>query len=102
MEDCQSQGNAQTFKKLAMVQAAILLWCYFYKIPCTLLAPSHWRSIIKDNYGVKFGTKRVDQKLSAQNFIQEKYEKKLSQDEADAICINIAGQIEKKNNTSAW
>ena len=48
-EDIQNQHNNETYKKLAYIQAAIILWCYFNDIKFSVLAPSHWRKIIKES-----------------------------------------------------
>lgn len=41
-EDIQQQrGNVETYKKLAYVQAAILIWCYNNDFRYAILSPSH-------------------------------------------------------------
>lgn len=102
-EDIQQQTNAETYKKLAYVQAAIFLWCYWNEnIKYSILSPSHWRKILKDRYQVSFGRKREEQKKAAQQFVEQQYNLKVSSDEADAICIGAAGIIEYNKNRSAW
>lgn len=101
-EDCQQQQNAQTYHKLSMVKATILLWCYFNNIPYTILSPSHWRSLIKEKYNVSFGRSRKEQKKACQDFIDRIFNLKVSEDEADAIAIGLAGFIEKNRNKSAF
>lgn len=103
-EDIQQQNNAETFKKLAYVQATILIWCYNRCIKFHILSPSHWRSVIKDNCGVSFGRKRAEQKEAALNFVKEKFPKlkDVTSDEADAICIGYAYLLEKNKNKSAF
>lgn len=101
-EDIQKQQNAQTFKKLSMVQAAILLWCYFNNVKYSILAPSHWRSILKDIYKINFGRARAEQKKKAQELVESLYNIEVSEDIADAICIGRAGLIEYNQNRSAW
>ena len=69
----------------------------------TVLAPSHWRSILKSHYGlVGFGRSRAEQKKSARGFVKDHYNIDVSEDEADAICIGIAGIIEKNSKKSAF
>lgn len=101
-EDCQQQQNAQTYHKLSMVKATILLWCYFNNIPYTILAPSHWRSLIKEKYNISFGRSRKEQKKACQDFIDNIFNLKVSEDEADAIAIGVAGFIEENKNKSAF
>lgn len=90
-EDIQLQaGNALTYKHLAYVQAAIILWCGFNDIPYEMSAPSHWRKVL----GGGFGRKREEQKQHAIDVIQEKLGKEVSSDEADALCIGYAAHVE--------
>lgn len=104
-EDTQKQTNAETYKKLCYVQAAVLLWCYYNGIKYTILSPSHWRSILKEKYKINFGRKREEQKQTALKWVSEKYEcgeNPFKEDEADAICIGAAGIIEYNKNKSAF
>lgn len=89
-EDIQKQNNQETYKKLAYVQAAIMIWCYNQNIKFTIYSPSHWRKILKETYNVSFGRKRDEQKKAAIDFINYKYQMIVSSDEADAICIGCA------------
>ena len=68
----------------------------------TVLAPSHWRSILKSQFGIGFGRSRAEQKKSARGFVKDHYNIDVSEDEADAICIGIAGIIEKNSKKSAF
>ena len=68
----------------------------------TVLAPSHWRSILKSPFGIGFGRSRAEQKKSARGFVKDHYNIDVSEDEADAICIGIAGIIEKNSKKSAF
>lgn len=102
-EDIQKQQNAETYKKLAYVQATIMLWCYYVEnIKYIILAPSHWRSLLKDKYKMNFGKARVEQKKVAQQLVRQEFNIEASQDECDAICIGLAGFIEKNKKTSAF
>lgn len=96
-EDIQSQGNVETYKKLAYVQAAIYLYCYFNEIQCSTLGPSRWRSILN----IK-GRKREEQKQAAIDYVKNKCNINCTSDEADAICIGFAYIEEKKKTTSAF
>lgn len=101
-EDIQYQNNAETYKKLAFVQAALIIWCYNTSHKFTILAPSHWRSVLKNNYKINFGRSRKEQKQKAQELVQQTYQVEVSEDEADAICLGIAALKEKNNNKSAF
>lgn len=102
-EDIQLQmGNVETYRKLAYIQAMILFWCEKYEKNLYCLSPSHWRKILKDKYGMSWGRKRVEQKQTAIDFIQEHYKKEVDSDTADAICIGCAANIEINKNESAF
>lgn len=101
-EDIQNQANNQTYKSLAHVQGAIYLLCAAKGIQYTVLSPSHWRSILKEKCGIKFGRKRTEQKEIAINFVRQRYNKEVSSDEADAICLGLAGILENGKNESAF
>lgn len=100
-EDIQKQTNISTYCKLAYVQAAVMIWCYNQNIKFTILSPSHWRKILKENYTIVFGRKREEQKQVAVDFIKLKYNTFVTSDEADACCLGLAylcqtGQIKEK------
>lgn len=102
-EDIQLQmGNVETYRKLAYIQAMILFWCEKHEKNLYCLSPSHWRKVLKDKYGMSWGRKRVEQKQTAINFIQEHYEKEVDSDTADAICIGCAVNIEINKTESAF
>lgn len=102
-EDIQLQlGNVDTFKKLAYCQAMILDYCGKNKIPYMILAPSHWRKVIKENFGISFGKKRQEQKDIALAFAENHANTKMSFDSADAYCLALAATIEQNKNKSAF
>lgn len=102
-EDIQLQmGNVETYKRLAYVQAMILFWCEKHEKNLYCLSPSHWRKVLKDKYGMSWGRKRVEQKQTAIDFIQEHYEKEVDSDTADAICIGCVANIEINKTESAF
>lgn len=102
-EDSQYQNNADTYKRLNMVQGVIYLFCAHRKIPYTLLSPSAWRKVIHDTYGISFGRKRKEQKEAAIEFATE-YAKvqDVTSDQADALCIALAGRERMMGETSAF
>lgn len=101
-EDVFKQPNLQTYYKLSLVHSAIMLWCYFNDIKFTILAPSHWRKILKEKYKISFGKARQEQKQKAIELVQEQCGQSVSSDEADAICIGIAGMLENNKRKSAF
>lgn len=102
-EDIQLQmGNVETYRKLAYIQAMILFWCEKNEKNLYCLSPSHWRKVLKEKYGMSWGRKRVEQKQTAIDFIQEHYKKEVDSDTADAICIGCAANIEINKNESAF
>lgn len=101
-EDCQCQSNQQTYKILSEVQGVITLFCEQNNIGYKILSPSHWRKVLKDKYGMSWGRKRVEQKQTAIDFIQEHYKKEVDSDTADAICIGCAANIEINKTESAF
>lgn len=83
LENVQYQNNAETLKILGEVlgvleELAVELVGINYKI----ISCNTWRS----GLGIK-GTTRAEQKRNAQKYVKETYNKKVTQDEADAICI---------------
>lgn len=101
-EDIQSQQNKETYKKLAYVQAAIMIWSYFAELSFTILSPSHWRKVLKDKYKISFGKSRKEQKSAAQQLVRQQFDIEATEDECDAICIGLAGIEERRKTTSAF
>lgn len=101
-EDIQNQNNNETYKKLAYVQATIIIWCYNNNIKFHILSPSHWRSVLKERCGISFGRKREEQKQTAIRFVEQWFKRIVTTDEADAICLGCAGILESKNTKSAF
>lgn len=101
-EDIQNQNNNETYKKLAYVQATIIIWCYNNNIKFSILSPSHWRSVLKERCGISFGRKREEQKQKAIEFVQQFFARMVSSDEADAICLGYAGICEQGRTESAF
>lgn len=100
-EGIQYQNNIETYKKLAMIQAMVIYTCY-NEVDCMELTPSHWRSIIKDKHGIKFGRSRAEQKSAAQKFVKEFFNSEATEDEADAICLGYAGVLEDEKTKSPF
>ena len=95
-EGIQQQSNVETFRKLAMVQAAILLLCYDLGIKYVIYSPSEWRAI----NGGGYGRKREEQKNAAIAKAKEWYQVEVDSDIADAINIGHAYLINRTNDKS--
>ena len=95
-EGIQQQSNVETFRKLAMVQAAILLLCYDLGIKYIVYSPSEWRAI----NGGGYGRKREEQKNAAIVKAKEWYQVEVDSDIADAINIGHAYLINRTNDKS--
>ena len=98
-EDIQMQNqinNVQTFKILAEIfgvtQEYLAEQDYSYKI----VSSNTWKS----QMGRK-GKQRAEQKKNAQQYVLNTYNKKVSQDEADAICIG-ASVLKEKKSVLTW
>ena len=85
-EGIQNQSNNETFKKLAYVQAAIMLFCYQAMIDFSILAPSEWRKL----NGGGYGKTRGEQKENAIEKVKQWYSLEVDSDTADAINIGRA------------
>lgn len=86
VEDIQLQQgkfeNVKTFKVLAQLQGTLLATLFENKVESAVIPPATWRSTC----GINART-RADQKRQAQKKIEDWYDIKATQDEADAICI---------------
>lgn len=85
-EDIQDQNNIATYKKLAFVQAVIMLYCFTTGVKWSVMAPSHWRRVL----GGSWGRKRDEQKEHAIDLVRQTCGIEVGSDEADAICIGLA------------
>ena len=87
-----------TFKALAHLQGVLIDLFYENKISYKIAHTGTWR---KHN-GIK-GKSRADKKKSAQLLVKEIYQKEVTQDEADAICIGRYGlTLFKEITFSEW
>lgn len=101
-EGIQYQSNVETYKKLAYIQAMIIFCTNVLDIEIKELSPSHWRSILKDEFNWKFGRARAEQKEKSQSFVKKYFNTIASEDTCDAICLGYAGIIEENKNKSAF
>lgn len=97
LEDIQLQGqtnNVETYRKLAEVRGVLSELACEMKIPHEIIHSQTWKSTLD----IK-GRDRATQKRNAQAYVEKVYNKKVSQDCADAICI---GAAHLKKESCAW
>lgn len=98
LEDIQLQSNVNsnvtTYKALAEVIGVITELAAEKGLPYELVYASAWKSELK----IK-GRTRPEQKKNAQAYVLQNFNKKVSQDESDAICI---GSYYIEKNKSAF
>lgn len=82
LEDIQLQQNVETFKKLAQLLGVLECCLCENSIKYHIVYSSEWKS-----YNSIGGKNRSEQKRNAQSFVLTNYGHKVTQDEADAICI---------------
>ena len=81
-EEIQLQQNVDTFKKLAMVYGVLMELLVDLNIPYDIVSSNTWKSKCKIKKTV-----RETEKQAAQRFVLDNFGKKVTQDEADAICL---------------
>lgn len=91
--DNQKVNNVYTFKTLAEVFGVLFELCIDLDIPVEAVLAKTWKTTLNIQ-----GKTRNEQKKSAQDWVQKKYNIKLSQDEADAICIGAHIIYQTVNN----
>lgn len=88
VEDVQNQMNNATFKTLAQLQGAIMHICFANEIRLSIVAPSTWRRKLGFQQGRKI--RRSYLKMQAVEYAKQYCKKKITDDEADAICIGVS------------
>jgi len=87
-EDIQMQAsvgnNVVTFKVLAYIQAMLIIYCEQQHISYSIISSNSWKSFC----GIK-GKKRDEQKRNAQEWVTTKFNRKVTQDEADSVCLGF-------------
>lgn len=90
-------GNVHTFKVLAQLQGALITLFEDIKMPYDIVLAGTWRSTLKIR-----GKVRSTYKANAQKYVLEEYGKKVSEDEADAICIGAHAYLSVQKNPHDW
>ena len=100
IEDIQMQvQNVSTFQKLAWLQGAIIEKVLCQNLDYKLLRPTEWRATCNLLKGQD--KHRENQKKIAQDWVLTHFNRKCTQDEADAICIGYAA-ITAEDNELNW
>ena len=97
LQEVRNEINSHTFKILIWLQAAIIIAAYEInsKIQYDFLGASQWRAVLKIKQGR--GIKREDLKPKDIQYVFEKYNIKVNDDQADAICLFDAYNILQDN-----
>lgn len=90
IEDIQNQNSVKTVVDLARLQGGIIMYCANKHIPIKIYHPSQWRKTLGFVQGTK--TKRDALKEQATEYVKGLGFDIESQDESEAICINLAAQ----------
>ena len=90
IEDIQNQNSVKTVVDLARLQGGIIMYCANKHIPIKIYHPSTWRKTLGFTQGTK--TKRDDLKKQATEYIRGLGFNIESEDENEAVCINLAAQ----------
>lgn len=96
IEEVQNQSNVATVIKLARLQGMVLGFAAAHKIQTKIFEPSHWRKILSYRQGAK--VKRETLKQQSIDYVKNKFGFDFSEDRAEAVCINVAAQIELKSS----
>lgn len=101
LEDIQMEenqkNNVKTFKALAQVIGVLSMYLTENKIKYDMVLASSWRSVL----GIKGRTREVYKK-NAQIYVKDNYNKDVSEDEADAICIGAYGARNGEGEGFNW
>ena len=107
LEDTYSSPNVSTLKTLANLAGAIKFYCYLHEIEVEMIMPSVWRKYLKIQ---EKGAKRNELKNKALNLVNEQLGLLLEEDQAEAVCINLAVAVrdgllklkEKPDDEDIW
>lgn len=97
MEQVRPQYNSHTMKILMWLQAVIVIAAYEVnpQIQCEFIGASSWRAQLKIHQGR--GIKRQQLKLQDIQYVKNKYNIQVNDDQADAICIFDAYWLKQCN-----
>lgn len=87
-EDISLQTNVSTLLLLARIQGSIIQTCINNDIPYRTIKPTTWRKILGFRQGKD--VKRANLKQQAVDYVEQKYNLRVKDDVADAICLGEA------------
>jgi crossover junction endodeoxyribonuclease RuvC len=87
-EDVSLQTNVSILRLLSQLQGIIIAYCILNEIPFTIYKPTEWRKLLGFKQGKN--VKRPELKQQAKDYVLDKYNLTVGEDEADAICIGEA------------
>lgn len=87
-EEVALQTNVATLHTLCQLQGSILQMCFERNIEHYVFSPSSWRKLLEFQQGK--GIRRPQLKAQAKQYVATQYDKAVSEDEADAICMGCA------------
>lgn len=87
LEDVQAQSNLKTHKDLSMLLGALRQVGVLEGLTVKILHTSTWRTFLRKRYGITGRPKRTEWKKYSKQFVLDEYNKKVKDDEADAIAI---------------
>ena len=88
-------NNVVTYRILSEILGVTEEYMVEKSMPYEIVSSNTWKSKLE----IK-GKQRAEQKKNAQQYIINKYNKKVTQDEADAICLGTSLFIKKENHYS--
>jgi Holliday junction resolvasome RuvABC endonuclease subunit len=94
-EDVALQTNVSTLRLLAQLQGIIMGCCIINNIEYITLKPTTWRKVLQFKQGK--GVKRKDLKIQSITLAKQTFNlEKITEDEADALCIGLSYIQNKK------
>ena len=87
-------NNVSTYKILAEIFGITQEYCVEFKFPYHIVSSNTWKSKLNIT-----GKQRAEQKRNAQKWVLDTYNKKVTQDEADACCIGASLLVKNKNES---
>lgn len=100
MEDSYGQNDMLTLKMLSRIQGAVVSWGARHNARVVFYPPSKWRKIvgipIVDSNGNRL--RREQFKELSKSLVKQMYGVDVTDDEADAICIGLTEDRERKDS----
>ena len=93
IEEPKGHSNIDLVRKLSEILGIVRAWCFEHAAEYHEIKPSVWRARLDFKQGA---TKREELKQESIDYVSCVYNRKVSDDEADAICIGVAATKEKK------